>query len=184
MFGCLKRMGPRKSHPSATALPRLAPGQNMNRRAWKWAPALAIVLFLSLACALAYTKAPWCDEGWWVNPAYNLAFHGRMGMSVVEPTGQFINANLRGLQERTYTFPPDHFVALAGWFRLVGFSTFRARLYSICWSAITLLALFYILSKLFTDRRVAQLSVLLLGMEFIFLWCTADGRPDAMANSL
>jgi hypothetical protein len=156
----------------------------MNARWWKWTPAIAAAVFLTLACSLAYTKAPWCDEGWWVNPAYDLAFHGRMGMSVVEPTGQFINANLHGLQERTYTFPPAHFVALAGWFRLFGFSTFLARLYSIFWSLITLAALFYILRKLFPDARVAPLALVLVSMEFIFLWSTADSRPDAMANCL
>jgi len=151
---------------------------------WKWVPVFALVVFLVLACSLAYTKAPWCDEGWWVNPAYDLAFRGHMGMNVVEPTGQFIHADLRGLQERTYTFPPNHFVALAGWFRVFGFSAFRARLYSICWSLITLAALFYILRKLFPDPRVAHLAILFVAMDFVFLWSTADGRPDAMASSL
>jgi hypothetical protein len=156
----------------------------MNGRWWKCVPWLALVLFLVLSSWLAFTKAPWCDEGWWVNPAHDLAFHGRMGMSVVEPTGQFINANLRGIQQRTYTFPPNHFVALAGWLRFFGFSAFSARAYSICWSAVSLGAMFYVLLQLFPDRRVAQLAALLISMEFVFLWSSADGRPDAMANCL
>jgi 4-amino-4-deoxy-L-arabinose transferase-like glycosyltransferase len=144
----------------------------------------AIVVLLSLSLWLARTKAPWCDEGWWVNPAYNLAFHGRMGMSVVQPSGQFINAYLRGLQERTYTYPPNHFVALAGWFRLFGFSVFTARAYSACWSVLALAAVFFIALRLFPDPRVAQLAALFIAIDFIFLWTTADGRPDAMANCL
>lgn len=144
----------------------------------------SIVIFLVLALWLANTKAPWCDEAWFVNPAYDLAFHGRMGSNVLEPSGHYLNAYLRGVQERTYIFPPNHLVALAGWLRLFGFSAFITRVYSVCWSAIGLAALFYVLLRLFPDRRVAQLAVLLAAIDFIFLWSTADGRPEAVANSL
>ena len=40
--------------------------------------AAAILIFIGLAIALARAKAPWCDEGWFANPSYNLAFHGMM----------------------------------------------------------------------------------------------------------
>jgi hypothetical protein len=45
---------------------------------WSWTVplALAIVIFLILSLWLAHTKAPWCDEGWFANPAYNLALKG------------------------------------------------------------------------------------------------------------
>jgi hypothetical protein len=46
------------------------------------------------------------------------------------------------------------------------------------------MAMFYILLRLFPDRRVAQLATLLISMAFVFLWSSADGRPDAMANCL
>jgi 4-amino-4-deoxy-L-arabinose transferase-like glycosyltransferase len=169
---------------AALQLP-VSPAAQRNARWLKRIPLpLALLIFLLLSLWLASTKAPWCDEGWWVNPAHDLAFHGRMGMNVVEPSGQFINAYLRGIQERTYTYPPNHFVALAGWFRLFGFSAFSARAYSICWSVLALAALFYISRKLFPDPRVAQLAAFLTAIDFIFLWSSADGRPDAMANSL
>jgi hypothetical protein len=152
---------------------------------WWMAPLLlAVVVYLVLSLWLAHTKAPWCDEAWFVNPAFNLAFHGRMGSNVLEPSGHYLNAYLRGVQERTYIFPPNHLVALAGWFRLFGFSAFRTRVYSVCWSAVGLAALFYILLRIFPDHRVAQLAALLIAIDFIFLWSTADGRPEAMANSL
>ena len=147
-------------------------------------PALAVVLCLSLSLLLAYTKAPWCDEGWFVNPAYDLALHGRMGSSVLEPTGHFLNAYLRGVQERTYIFMPVHLVALAGWIRAFGFSALKVRAYSACWSALALAALFFVLRKLFCDPRVAQLAVLFTAVDFIFLCSTADGRPEAIANCM
>jgi hypothetical protein len=40
---------------------------------------LAVVVYLVLALWLAHTKAPWCDEGWFANPAYNLAISWEHG---------------------------------------------------------------------------------------------------------
>jgi hypothetical protein len=34
---------------------------------------LILAVYLSLSLAIAHTKVPWCDEGWFTNPAYNLA---------------------------------------------------------------------------------------------------------------
>ncbi len=84
--------------------------------------AVAVVVFIALATGLATTKAPWCDEGWFANMAYNLAFHGKMGSNVLEPSGHFLNAYLSGIQERTYVVPPSHIVVLAWWFRIFGFT--------------------------------------------------------------
>jgi hypothetical protein len=144
----------------------------------------AIGIYLVFALWLADTKAPWCDEGWFANPAYNLAFHGQMGTNVLDPSGHFLNTYLSGIQTRTYIVTPNHLVALAGWFRLVGFSLFSMRVYSILWGVVTLVALFYILSRLFPNAREAQLAVLLLSIDFMFQWATADGRMEAPANAL
>jgi len=153
---------------------------------WWWAAPLllAILIYLVLALWLAHTKAPWCDEGWFANPAYNLAFRGNLGMSVLEPSGFHLNAYFRGIQQRTYIYPPNHLVALAGWFRLFGFSIFSMRVYSICWSALGLAILFYLLSRFFPDRRVAVFGTLFTAIDFIFLWSSADGRTEASANAL
>lgn len=145
---------------------------------------MAVIVYLVLALWLARTKAPWCDEGWFANPAYNLAFRGNMGSNVLEPSGFYLNAFFRGVQERTYYVMPAHLVALAGWFRVFGMSAFSARAYSICWGVLTLLVLFYILQQLFPDRRVAVLGTLFTAIDFIFLWSTADARMEAPANAL
>ncbi len=146
--------------------------------------AVAIAIFVGLATSLAFTKAPWCDEGWFANPAYNLAFHGYMGTNVLEPSGHFLNAYLKGIQERTYIVVPIHMVALAGWFRLFGFSLLAMRAYSIIWGVLGLLFLFYILYRLFPDARVAQLGTLLTAIDFMYLWSSADGRMESCANAL
>jgi dolichyl-phosphate-mannose-protein mannosyltransferase len=146
--------------------------------------AVAIAIFLALGLALAFVKAPWCDEAWFVNPAYNLAFRGHLANNVLDPTGCFLNAYLRGVQQRTYIYVPNHLVGLAAWLRIVGFSAFKARAYSIGWSALGLIMLYSILRRFFADRRVAQLASLLLAIDFIFLWSSADGRPEAVTNAL
>lgn len=164
---------------------QVAPPAKTARRFW-WAAALilAVVTYLVLSLWLAHTKAPWCDEGWFANPAHNLAFRGEMGMSVLEPAGFHLNAYFRGIQHRTYLFPPNHLVALAGWFRLFGSNVFFMRIYSICWSGISLVVLFYLLAQFFPDRRVAVVGTLFTAVDFIFLWASADGRTEASANAL
>src|SRR5690242_3189842 len=77
------------------------------------AVAAALGIYFILAICIARTKAPWCDEGWIACPAYNLAFRGNLGTNVLEPTGHFLNADLKGIQTRTYTNPPGQFVLLA-----------------------------------------------------------------------
>jgi hypothetical protein len=150
-----------------------------------WIPLLAaILIFTGLATALAMTKAPWCDEGAFANPAYNLAFHGKMAASVMNPSGHFLNAYLKGIQERMYLVPPNHMVALAGWYRLFGFSLMTTRAYSILWGAGTLPILFYIFRRLIPDEGVAQLATLLTAIDFVYLWSSADGRMESSANAL
>jgi hypothetical protein len=145
---------------------------------------LAVVVYLVLALWLAHTKAPWYDEGQYTNSAYNLAFHGRMGSNVVEPTGFYLNVYYRGVQQRTYFELPNHVLALAGWFRMFGFSAFSARAYSISWGVLTLVVLFFILQRLFPDRRIAPLATLFMAIDFIFLWSSADTRMDVTAHAL
>lgn len=144
----------------------------------------AVLIFAGLATALAMTKAPWCDEGAFANPSYNLAFHGKMSANVINPSGHYLNAYLRGIQERTYIVVPNHLVALAGWYRIFGFSLLSMRAYSILWGAIALPILFYIFWRLIPNPGVAQLATLLTAIDFVYLWVSADGRMESSANTL
>ncbi|HEY3743558.1 MAG TPA: glycosyltransferase family 39 protein [Bryobacteraceae bacterium] len=130
------------------------------------------------------TKAPWCDEGAFANPSYNLAFLGKMSANVINPSGHFLNANLQGIQQRFYIVVPNHLVALAAWFKVFGFSLFAMRAYSILWGAFSLVALFYIVRKLLPVNGLAQLATLLTAIDFVYLWSSADGRMESTANAL
>jgi hypothetical protein len=67
---------------------------------WWWTAQLLLAVLAYLVLALwlahmAHTKAPWYDEGQYTNSAYDLAFHGRMGSNVVEPSGVHLNVYYR-----------------------------------------------------------------------------------------
>ena len=137
----------------------------------------ALAVYAVTAFALAAVKSPWSDEGWFANPAYNLAFRGFMGTDVLEPSGHYLNAYLTGIHEHTYVVPPIHILELAAWFRMFGFSLMAARSLSIVWGAIALLALFSLVSK-FANQAVGVLAVGLAACDFPLLWGAADSRMD------
>ena len=137
----------------------------------------AIVLYALSAFALAAVKSPWSDEGWFAAPAYNLAFRGFMGTDVLEPSGHYLNAYLKGIHEHTYVVPPVHILQLAAWFRVFGFSLMAARSLSIVWGAVALLALFTLVSKL-VNQTVGMVAVALAACDFPLLWGAADVRMD------
>jgi len=139
--------------------------------------------FLVSALIAARVKAPWSDEGWFACPAYNLAFHGFMGTSVLEPSGHFLNAYMRGIQQRTYEMPPLYMVTLAGWFRVFGFGLLTTRALSTVWGLVALLALFFLIRKL-TNTTVALLAAGILACDFTFVWASAEGRMDVMCTAL
>jgi hypothetical protein len=143
----------------------------------------AFLVFVTLAVAAAWTKAPWCDEGWFACPAYNLAFRGHMGTNVLEPSGHFLTAYLRGVQQHTYLNPPGHFVLLAGWFRTFGFSLFTMRTYSILWGSAYIALLFFFVRR-FGGDVVASLAIALTSIDFVFVWGAADGRMEAATGTL
>ena len=46
--------------------------------------ALIVFVYLALGLTNVFTRAPWCDEAWFGNPAYNLAYKGFMGTTILD----------------------------------------------------------------------------------------------------
>ena len=157
---------------------------NSSRSALTGSLLVILAVYITLAFAIARTKVPWCDEGWFANPAYNLAMRGNMGTNVLEPSGHYLNAYLSGIEQRTYIVVPLHLVTLAGWFKLFGFSAVSMRAYSILWGAVALGAVFLIVWMLTRNHALALVSIALTCVDFLFLWGAADGRMDMMCSSL
>jgi len=149
---------------------------------WILGAGAALYLFCSLSFAL--TKSPGNDEGWFANPAYNLATQGSLGMPVLEPTGSWVRADLTGIRRHTYWNMPLSMVLQAAWFRLVGFGLLPMRLLSIL-AGLVVLGSWYAIALLLTEDRVAAyLGFFLLTIDYTFLWGAADGRPDMLCLAL
>src|SRR5580704_4832474 len=162
----------------------IAKGPRRSRGLLIAASAVTLACFLIAAISLAKAKIPWCDEGWFANPAYNLAFHGNMGTDVLEPSGHYLNAYLSGIERHTYVVPPLYLVNLAGWYRLFGFSLLPTRLLSLFWACVALGALFSLVFSLTRRPWLAFLSAALTSLDVLFLWGAVDGRMDMMCSAL
>jgi hypothetical protein len=169
------------------AVARDAEGPPPARRSrWLLIAAFGAILavFAVSAILLAQSKIPWSDEGWFANPAYNLAFRGNMGTNVLEPSGHYLNAYLSGIQTRTYIVPPLYIVSLAGWYRLFGFSLLSTRTLSLFWACVALGALFSLVLSLTRRPWLALLSAAITSLDFLFMWGAVDGRMDMMCAAL
>jgi 4-amino-4-deoxy-L-arabinose transferase-like glycosyltransferase len=138
-----------------------------------------LVLYAALASATAYTRRPWSDEGWFASPALNLATHGFMGTTVLEP-----NEWQRGIDRYTYWVVPLYLVTQAGWYKLVGFSLFKLRVLSLLFGLLALSALYTIVKELSGQRAVALLAFVLLAFDYVFIMGSSFGRMDLMCAAL
>jgi hypothetical protein len=144
----------------------------------------AAVFYCVATYKITISKEPFIDEGWLASPAYNLAFHGFMGTSVLEPTGSWLKGELKGIQQYTYWVMPLHLVTQAGWYRIFGFGLTQMRLLSATWGAIALAAWYFIVERITRNPLAGSLTVFLLAFDFTFLWSAADGRMDMMCVGL
>ena len=145
---------------------------------------VAAFFYFGAAYKIAVSKEPFIDEGWFASPAYNLAFHGFMGTTVMEPRGTWLAKELKGIHEYTYTIMPLYLLAEAFWYRLFGFGLVQMRLMSTFWGAIALAALYFIVERLTQNLLAAGLTVLFTAFDVTFLWSAADGRMDMMCVGL
>ena len=145
---------------------------------------VAAFYYLGATYKIAISKEPFIDEGWFASPAYNLAFHGFMGTTVLDPRGSWLSADLKGIHEYTYWVMPLYLVAQAGWYRLFGFGLVQMRLLSTFWGAVALASLYFVVECLTENSWAASLAVLLSAFDFTFLWSAADGRMDMMCTGL
>ena len=147
--------------------------------------ALIVLVYLALGLTDVFTRAPWCDEAWFGNPAYNLAYKGFMGTTVLEPSEQYMEE-----RQADGHRPPHllgHAAESAGERR--GVSRIRIqhlsmRLLSLFWGLIALCAWGAILWKLTGQPLLTLGSLGLIAVDYHFLMQASDGRMDVMAVAL
>lgn len=152
-------------------------------RASRLALALAFLAYLLLVSGSIRTFLPWCDEGWFADPAYNLITRGSLGTSVLDPSGTFStfrNARLEGLDRHTYWIMPVHPLLQAAWYKLAGFGLFQMRALSALAGAVALFAWFVVVRRLTGDPTVALAAFALLAVDFQFVWAASVGRMDIL----
>jgi 4-amino-4-deoxy-L-arabinose transferase-like glycosyltransferase len=150
------------------------------RRTLFWAGAATLGCFLAGAVALALVRRPSCDEAWFAGAGWSLAFRGFMGTPALEWRG----IGLDGLNRHTYWIMPLHPLALAGWYKVFGFSLLSTRLHSIFWGVVALLALFSLVRDLTGRPGLAWGAAFLASTDYAFLRGASDGRMDMMTLAL
>jgi len=158
---------------------------NMSRKLWAGLAGVLLFFFL-LALMLSATKRPWMDEAWVANPAIDLVTRGMTGVTVMEPTGHGVLVGLKysGIEDHTYLWLPFAAVLQSVWYRILGFSVFSVRGFSVFWGLIGLLCWFYIVRKISGLNRLALLTMALIAIDGSFLDAASDGRVDMLSASL
>ena len=144
---------------------------------------LVLALFGILAFSSAATRAPWCDEAYFAEPAYQLLHLGKMA-SVVVPPSPIDDPKTFGTDRYTfYTLPLD-LVVQAAWYRVTGFGLLQLRALSLLWGMVALLAWNLILKSLGANPRLRLLCLLMIGVDYTFIRVGSDGRMDMMSAAL
>jgi hypothetical protein len=147
--------------------------------------ALIVLVYLGLGLTNVFTRAPWCDEAWFGNPAYNLAYKGFMGTTVLDPASStWKSVKLTGIDRHTYWVMPLNLLWNAAGFRAFGFSIFSMRLVSLVWGLLALGAWGAILWKLTGQLMLTLGSLGLIAVDYHFLLQASDGRMDIMTVAL
>ena len=123
------------------------------------------IISVSVACVAAYNRMPWSDEGWFSSSAYNLAHHGFMGTTVLDPR----QTGLVGIDRHTYCPMPLYPVAQAAWYRVFPATIFWTRALSFILIPVLMVAFYQFLVMLFSDTAVASLATVLLACSFILI---------------
>src|SRR6058998_2972490 len=108
------------------------------------------------------TRTPWQDEAWFGSPAYNLAYKGFLGTTILDPASStWKSVALTGIDRHTYWVMPLSLLLNAADFRLFGFGSIQMRAPSLLWGLAFLLAWRVILHRLDVPQEVALAALLL-----------------------
>lgn len=140
----------------------------------------AALLSIAVATAGAYNKIPWSDEGQFSSAAYNLARHGFLGTTVVDP----VNFSLPGIERHTYWVMPLYLVGQAAWLKVFPPTIVSVRMFTIVWIPVAIVSFYLFLRRVSGNEHAAALGACLLSLSYIFLDNADFARPDLMCCAL
>src|SRR6516162_9544166 len=100
---------------------------------------LCVLVYLILTAAALHSVLPWCDEGWFSDPAWNLMTRGAMANTALDPTATWREVNLTGIDRHAYWIMPLYVVAQVPWYEIAGFGLMAMRWFSVFWGLVALL---------------------------------------------
>lgn len=145
--------------------------------------ALLLVVFTALALGSTITRAPWCDEAYFAEPAYRLASVGQMASAVVPPS-PVDDPKTLGTDQYTFYTMPLQLLLQAGWYKAVGFGYVRMRLPSLFWGAAAVCGWWLILFALGADSRLRLVATAMVALDYALIRAASDGRMDMMSAAL
>lgn len=146
--------------------------------ATRWAPAALVVAFIVVALiGLDRTPPIGYEEVSHSNPAFELAFDGRMAMTVQEGVAH--------LGDAYAVQPPGHVLAMAAVYRTAGFGMWQTRLAVVAIGAITVLIAYLIARRLTGTALAGLIAGLLLWGDASWLFIVRHARmPDPLGMAL
>src|ERR1035437_9694357 len=149
---------------------------------WKANAVLILVAGVSigLAAISAANRVPWSDEGQFSSAAYNLAHHGFLGTTFLDPDSRWLTR----IQQHTYWVLPLFLLGQALWYKLAPATVFWTRVFSICWAPLAFFAFYRMVTLVMNDRRIAWLATGLLALDYNFIDNSGFARPDLMCLAL
>lgn len=155
------------------------------RKARVLALSCAILVYLVCCFSLAFTRAPWYDEGFVANPSYAWIVTGHPGVSVLDDSGPFLpfpqRIDMRGIREHVYMEMPVYTVFLAAWFKAFGFGLVTTRMFTILCGLVALLSWYCVVRRLTMDPAVAVVAFALIAVDYAYVLRTSEGRMDALS---
>ena len=142
------------------------------------------VIYIAISIASVNTLLPNCDEGWFTIPGYNLVEKGFFGTTVLDETATFRKVRLDGVNQYTYWVMPMYPLLQGIWGKIVGFSLIETRLFSVVCGIFALSSWFILIRNLSKNSNLALLSILLLAVDYHFIYASGFGRMDMLTTSL
>lgn len=150
-------------------------------RIWLLAGALALAAFLALSIGYSLTRGPWWDEGVFADVAINFRNTGHLGSIVLAPHGYL---NWPGVHQYTYWQLPLYLLVEGAWLRVMPLSIQSARLLSVAWGCLYLLAWLLFVRALSNNTRLAIFVTAIVAVDYSLLSAASDARMDMMCAAL
>lgn len=134
---------------------------------------ILLALFF-LALSSLYLSNLWVaiDAGWDAEPAYNLAFHGFLGLKSWE--------GFQNWEKYVYWWNPMYLILLGGFYKLLGFGIIQTFFLSFIILSSVLYLVYHIAKKYFNER-IAFLSLVWLLFDWHYIARTFfNNRPDTL----